>query len=99
MSLPHVPDPSSASFVIGQMNLSENERRVFNVLLRLTGPVKVSRIAEWAGLPRTTTEYILKKMVHAKIAHTKLSGKRHVYYFNIITNHVSGIPKKRELLK
>jgi predicted transcriptional regulator len=99
MSLPFVEDPSKVSFVEGRMKLSEKEKRVYNVLLRLTGPVKVTRIAEWADLPRSTAHYILKKFVHAKIAHTKLCGKRHVYYFNKITNSVSGIPKKRELLK
>jgi predicted transcriptional regulator len=99
MSLPYVPDPNNSSFVVVRMKLSENEKLVYNVLLKLTGPVKATRIAEWSGLSRTTTEYILKKFVHAKIVHTKLSGKRHVYYFNKITNHISGIPRKRELLK
>src|SRR5688572_27030692 len=75
MSLPLVNNPAEAPFVRGDMKLSDNEKKVYNVLLKLTGPVKVSRIAEWSGLPRTTAEYIIKKFVHAKIAHTKLSGK------------------------
>ena len=99
MSLPYVPDPESSSFVVGHMKLSENEKKVYNVLLKLTGPVKVTRIAEWAGLRRTTTEYIMKKFVAAKIANVKLYGKRRMYYFNRITNHVTAIPKNRELLK
>jgi predicted transcriptional regulator len=99
MSLPRVQDLTITPFVRGDMKLSDNEKKVYNTLLKLTGAVKVSRIAEWAGLPRTTTEYILKKFVSAKIAHTRLYGKRHVYYLNRTTNHVSGVASRREPLK
>jgi predicted transcriptional regulator len=99
MSLPPVHNPNEASFVRGDMKLSDNEKKIYNVLLKLSGPVKVTRIAEWAGLPRTTTEYIIKKFVHARIVHTRLSGRRHVYYLNRITNHMSGVPQRREPLK
>lgn len=50
------------------LNLKPNEKAVLEALMRLKYPKSVASIAREAGIPRTTTEYILHKFKKRKLA-------------------------------
>ena len=54
-----------------------NESRVLETIKRQTLAQSVSGIARAAGLPRTTTDYILRKLVRKRLAIKIIRGKRY----------------------
>lgn len=64
------------------LNLSENEKAVLAVLESHQLAQNVSKIARKAGVPRTTSEYSLKKFEKWKLAKKVRTGKRYYWMFN-----------------
>ena len=59
------------------MNLSEKERRIFEVLGQKQMGARASKISNESGLPLSTTAYILRKLEKRKlISKSRISGKR-----------------------
>jgi len=68
------------TILLENLNLSENEHKVMKVLLELKLPQNVTFIAQKAGIPRTTTLYILNNFQKRKLAVRKLNFTGHRRY-------------------
>lgn len=78
--------PSPA--LINALNLSLNERAVFEALLRLKMARNVSVIAREAELPRTTTSYILLKFWKRNLVRRVMVKKRAKWMYNRLINKI-----------
>lgn len=88
MNTPTSPASWPENEIIGRIILSESEQKLVGALIGLSLATNVSVIARKAGLPRTTTFYLLRKFVKAKIARSIKRGKRTHYMFNRMKNRV-----------
>jgi DNA-binding MarR family transcriptional regulator len=69
--------------ILNALDLSENEKAVLAVLEKQKLARNVSRIAKDAGVPRTTTTYILNKLRKWKIARRVYHEKRDHWMYNL----------------
>ena len=69
------------TLVDAKIELAENEKHVFDALVTFQMARSVSTIARKAGVPRTTTAYILNKFVKLNVAKKVEHGRRHRYLF------------------
>ena len=63
--------------ILNSLGLSENEARVFVVLLTQSLARDIAKIARVAGLPRTTVNYVLRKLKERNLAERVMSRKRY----------------------
>ncbi len=70
---------------ISDLNLSDSEKAVLAVLKKQKLGQTVSKIAENAGIPRTTADYILRKFKKWKVARQIRVEKQHYWLYNEIT--------------
>ena len=62
--------------IVDSLGFSENEKKVFDVLVQYPIGRCVTRIAVDAGVPRVTTFAILKRFEERRLAERVLVGKR-----------------------
>ena len=69
--------------IIGKsLGLSNNERAVLKVLYTQKRPRNISNIAKHADIPRTTTDYILRKFQERRLVKRTMIGKRYYWKYN-----------------
>ncbi|GEM_PF-1589187 len=68
--------------ILEALNMSQNEKAVFKTLEKQKMGRTVSKIARDAGIPRTTTDYILRKFEKWKLVRKIYSRKRYHWLFN-----------------
>jgi predicted transcriptional regulator len=70
------------ALISAQFELSENEKRVLEAVQSFKMARNISDIAKKAELPRTTVDYIIKKLLRRKIVKKVQSRRRFYYLFN-----------------
>ena len=81
--------------LISALNLSKNERAVFDALIELRMARDVSVIARTAGLSRSTTLYILRKFLLRNLVRATMAKKRRKWMYNRMLNFTNKTPNWR----